>query len=342
MTHLRYLPALLAGLLLAACISAPAADAAMLDTVKKRGVLVVGVAGTVPGFSAPDEKGVWRGLDVEYGRAVAAAVLGSAQKIKFVPTTTKERFTALQTGEIDVLSRNTTWSLQRDTEQGLDFIGVTFYDGQGFMVNKNLGVKSAKELDGASICIQMGTTTERNVSEFFAANKMTFKPVSFESADEATVLYDKGRCDVYTTDISGLAARRTALSAPDDHIILQDVISKEPLAPSVRQGDQAWADICRWVLAALISAEELGVTSANVDAMLKSEVPDIRFLLGVEGKTGEMLGLPADWAYQVIKQVGNYGEIFERNVGVNTTLKLERGVNDLWTRGGLMYGLPVR
>lgn len=342
MSRIRFASALFAGMILCAGLCVSAANAAMLDTVKSRGVLVVGVAGTVPGFSAPDEKGVWRGLDVDFGRAVAAAIFGSPDKVKFVPTTTKERFTALQTGEIDLLSRNTTWSLQRDTEQGLDFVGVTFYDGQGFMVNKNLGVTSARELDGASICIQMGTTTERNVSEFFASNKMTFKPVSFESADEATVLYDKGRCDVYTTDVSGLAARRTALSKPDEHVILPDVISKEPLAPSVRQGDQAWADIGRWVLAALISAEELGVTSKNVDDMLKSEVPDIRHLLGVEGKTGEMLGLPKDWAYQIIKHVGNYGEIFERNVGVNTPLKLERGVNALWTRGGLMYGLPVR
>ena len=317
-------------------------QAAMLDTVKGRGALVVGVAGTVPGFSAPDEKGLWKGIDVDYGRAVACAIFGSPDKVKFVPTTTKERFTALQTGEIDVLSRNTTWSLQRDTEQGLDFTGILFYDGQGFMVSKGLGIKSAKELDGASICIQMGTTTERNVSEYFAANKMSFKPVSFESADEATVLYDKGRCDVYTTDISGLAARRTALSKPEEHVILADVISKEPLGPSVRQGDQAWADINRWVLSALLVAEELGVTSKNVDAMLKSEVPAVRHLLGVEGKTGEMLGLPKDWAYQMIKHVGNYGEIFERNVGANTPLKLERGLNAQWNQGGLMYGLPVR
>ena len=210
------------------------------------------------------------------------------------------------------------------------------------MVSKALGVSSAKELDGASICIQMGTTTERNVSEYFAANKMTFKPVSFESADEATVLYDKGRCDVYTTDISGLAARRTALSNPADHIILGDVISKEPLGPSVRQGDQAWADVNRWVLSALLVAEELGVTSQNVDAMLKSDLPAVRHLLGVEGKTGEMLGLPKDWAYQMVKQVGNYGEIFERNIGMNTPLKIERGLNAQWNKGGLMYGLPVR
>ncbi len=344
MSRIRLLSGILAGALLTICAlsAVPAQAASMLENVKAKGFLTVGVAGTVPGFSAPDEKGVWRGLDVDFGRAVACAIFGSPDKVKFVPTTTKERFTALQTGEIDILSRNTTWSLQRDTEQGLDFIGVTFYDGQGFMVSKSLGVKSAKELNGASICIQMGTTTEKNVSEYFASNGMTFKPVAFESADEATVLYDKGRCDVYTTDVSGLAARRTALSKPEDHIILPEVISKEPLAPSVRQGDQPWADVNRWVLAALISAEELGVTSKNVDEMLNSKNMDIRYLLGQEGKCGEMLGLPKDWAYQIIKHVGNYGEIFERNVGVNTPLKLERGENALWTRGGLMYGLPVR
>ena len=340
MTYRHFLTGLAATAMLTVC--ALPAQAAMLDNIKSKGFLTVGVAGTVPGFSAPDEKGVWRGLDVDYGRAVTTAIFGSPDKVKFVPVTTKERFTALQTGEIDILSRNTTWNLQRDTEQGLSFAGVTFYDGQGFMVNKSLDISTAKELDGASICIQQGTTTERNVSEYFASQGMSFKPVAFESADEATVLYDKGRCDVYTTDVSGLAARRTALSNPDDHIILADVISKEPLGPSVRQGDQQWFTLNRWVLSTLILAEELGVTSKNVDEMLKSENVDVKYLLGVEGKTGEMLGLPKDWAYQMIKHVGNYGEIFERNVGVNTVLKLERGHNALWTDGGLMYGLPIR
>jgi len=342
MIHRRFLAAVALAAVSVFALTTADASAAMLDTIKARDHLIVGVAGTVPGFSAPDEKGVWRGMDVDFGRAVATAIFGDPNKIKFVPTTTKERFTALQTGEIDVLSRNTTWSLQRDTEQGLDFAGIVFYDGQGFMVNKSLGVNSAADLDGASICIQMGTTIERNVSEYFASKGMTFKPVSFESADEATVLYDKGRCDVYTTDVSGLAARRTALSNPEDHVILPDVISKEALGPAVRQGDHAWTDINRWVLAALLVAEELGVTSQNVDDMLKSDNADIKHLLGVEGRTGEMLGLPKDWGYQVIKHVGNYGEIFERNVGANTTLKLERGYNQLWTKGGLMYGLPVR
>ncbi len=328
----------LAGLVLAA-----EAGAGVLDNVKSKGFVTVGVAGVVPGFSAPDSKGVWNGLDVDYGRAVATAVFGSPDKVKFVPTTTKERFTALQTGEIDILARNTTWTMQRDTEQGLDFTGVTFYDGQGFMVNKALGIKSAKELSGASICIQMGTTTEMNVSEYFASNNMTYKPVAFESSDEATVLYDKGRCDVYTTDGSGLAARRTALSNPDDHVILPEIISKEPLGPSVRQGDQQWADLNRWVLAAMLAAEELGVNSKNVDEMrANSKNSDIKRLLGVEGKFGEMLGLTNDWAYNIIKHVGNYGEVYERNVGMNTPLKLERGLNAQWNKGGLMYALPIR
>jgi general L-amino acid transport system substrate-binding protein len=318
------------------------ATAAMLDTVKARGHLVAGVAGKVPGFSVPDDKGVWRGLDVDFCRALGVAIFNDPEKVKFVPTTTKERFTALQTGEIDVLSRNTTWTFERDVQLGLDFAGVLFYDGQGFMVNKKLNVKSAKELNGASICIQIGTTTEKNVSDYFAANNMKFKPVVFESADESAVMYDTGRCDVYTTDASGLAARRVTLSKPEDHIVLPEIISKEPLGPSVRQGDQQWSDIVRWTLFALINAEELGVTSKNVDEMLQSKNPDIMRLLGTEGNYGEQFGLTKDWAYRMIKHVGNYGEIFDRNVGPNTPLKLERGHNALWTKGGLMYAPPVR
>lgn len=315
--------------------------AAMLDTVKGRGQLVAGVAGKVPGFSVPDDKGVWRGLDVDFCRALAAAIFNDPEKVKFVPTTTKERFTALQTGEIDVLSRNTTWTFERDA-QGLDFAGVLFYDGQGFMVNKKLGVKSAKDLNGASICIQIGTTTEKNVSDYFASNNMKFKPVVFESADESAVMYDTGRCDVYTTDGSGLAARRVTLSKQEDHIILPEIISKEPLGPAVRQGDQQWSDIVRWTLFALINAEELGVTSKNVDEMLKSKNPDVMRLLGTEGNYGEQIGLTKDWVYRIVKHVGNYGEIYDRNVGPNTPLKLERGQNALWTKGGLMYAPPIR
>ena len=321
---------------------ASGAMAAMLDTIKGRGQVVAGVAGKVPGFSVPDDKGVWKGLDVDFCRALAAAIFNDPEKVKFVPTTTKERFTALQTGEIDVLSRNTTWTFERDVAQGLEFAGVMFYDGQMFMVNKKLGVKSAKELNGASICIQIGTTTEKNVADYFAANNMKFKPVVFESADESAVMYDTGRCDVYTTDGSGLAARRVTLSKPEDHIILPEIISKEPLAPSVRQGDQQWSDIVRWTLFALINAEELGVTSKNVDEMLQSKNPDIMRLLGTEGNYGEQFGLTKDWVYRIIKHVGNYGEIFERNVGPNTALKLERGQNALYNKGGLMYAPPIR
>lgn len=328
--------------ILAVCLCATGATAGMLDTVKQRGVVVAGVSGKVPGFSVPDDKGVWRGLDVDFCRTLAAAIFNDPEKVKFVPVTTKERFTALQTGEIDVLSRNTTWTFERDVQQGLDFAGILFFDGQGFMVNKKLGVTSAKQLDGASICIQTGTTTEKNVSDYFAANNMKFKPVVFESADESTVIYDSGRCDVYTTDTSGLAARRVTLSKPEDHVILPEIISKEPLGPAVRQGDNQWTDIVRWTLFALVNAEELGVNSKNVDEMLKSNNPDIKQLLGVEGNYGEQFGLTKDWAYRIVKLVGNYGEIFDRNVGPNTALKLDRGQNALWTKGGLMYAPPIR
>ncbi|SDB25939.1 general L-amino acid transport system substrate-binding protein [Desulfonatronum thiosulfatophilum] len=319
-----------------------AASADVLENIKSKGFISCGVAGKVPGFSAPDEKGVWRGLDVDYCRALASAVFNDPEKVRFVPLTTSERFTAVQTGEVDVLSRNTTWTFQRDVEQGIDFSGIIFFDGQGFMVNKNLGVSSAKELNDASICIQIGTTTEMNVSDYFATHGMTYKPVVFESADEATVIYDSGRCDVYTTDASGLAARRTTLSNPDDHIILPEIISKEPLGPSVRQGDPRWSKIARWTLFALINAEELGVNSQNVDQMLESPNPNIKRLLGQEGNFGEQFGLTNAWAYQIIKHVGNYGEIFDRNVGPNTALKLNRVQNDLWTRGGLLYAPPIR
>jgi general L-amino acid transport system substrate-binding protein len=329
------------GILLAVLCFATSGFAGILDDVKAKGSVSVGVSGKVPGFSAPDDKGVWRGLDVDFGRAVAAAIFDDPDKAKFVPVTTKERFTALQTGEIDVLSRNTTWTFSRDVQQGVDFCGVLFYDGQGFMVRKSLGVKSAKELDGASVCIQIGTTTELNVSDYFAANGMTYKPVVYESADESTIIYETGRADVYTSDISGLAARRTALSNPDDHVILPEAISKEPLGPAVRQGDQQWSDLVRWTLFALVNAEELGVNSKNVDEMLKSSNPAIKRMLGVEGNYGEQLGLTNDWAYRIIKHVGNYSEIFERNVGPDTPLKIERGLNALWKDGGLLYAPAI-
>ncbi|GBC60478.1 amino acid ABC transporter substrate-binding pro tein [Desulfonema ishimotonii] len=313
-----------------------------LENVRKAGEIKCGVSGKVPGFSVPDKNGVWSGLDVDFCRAVSAAIFDDPNKAKFVPVTTKERFTALQTGEINILSRNTTWTYQRDVNQGVEFCGILFYDGQGFMVNKGLGVSSAKELDGASICIQIGTTTELNVSDYFASNNMTYKPVVFESADESTVMYDTGRCDVYTTDASGLAARRTTLSKPDTHVILPEIISKEPLGPSVRQGDQQWGDIVRWTLNALINAEELGVTSANLAEMMKSKNPAIKRLLGVDSNLGEQLGLTRDWVCRIVKHVGNYGEMFDRNVGPTTPLKLERGPNALWKDGGLLYAPPIR
>ena len=332
---------LLAALLAVVCLAA-SASASTLEDVKAKGFVTVGVSGKVPGFSAPDEKGVWRGFDVDFGRAVAAAIFNDPAKVKFVPVTTKERFTALQTGEIDVLSRNTTWTFSRDVNQGIDFCGILFYDGQGFMVPKKLGVTSATQLDGASVCIQIGTTTEMNVSDYFAAHGMTYKPVVYESADDSTVIYDTGRADVYTTDISGLAARRTSLSHPEDHVILPEAISKEPLGPAVRQGDQQWSDIVRWTLFAIINAEEMGVTSANVDEMRGSEKPNVKRLLGVDGAYGEMFGLSNDWAYRIVKLVGNYGEIFDRNVGPKTSLGMERGINALWKDGGLLYAPPIR
>lgn len=319
------------------------ASAGILDTVKARGQLLCGVSGKVPGFSAPDAKGVWSGLDVDYCRAVAAAVFNDPEKVKFVPVTTTERFTALQSGEIDVLARNTTWTFSRDANIGLDFVGIMFHDGQGFMVNKKLGVTSVKGLNGASICIQNGTTTEQVVSDYFAANGMKYEPVAFESADEAAKIYDSGRCDVYTTDASGLAARRTTLSNPKDHVILPEIISKEPLGPAVRQGDQQWSHITRWVLFAMINAEELGVTSKNVDQMKASKNPDIRRLIGEDDSVySDKFGLTKDWAFRAIKLVGNYGEVFDRNVGPATALGLERGPNQLWIKGGLLFAPPLR
>lgn len=313
-----------------------------LDAVKKKGYVNAGVSGKVVGFSAPDANGVWAGMDVDFVRAVAAAIFNDPKKARFTPVAFKESFTALQSGEIDILSRNTTWTFQRDTKLGLEFVGTLFYDGQGFLVPKKLGVKSALELGGASVCTQSGTTTELNLSDYFTSKGMTYKPVVYESADEATVIYDTGRCDVYTTDASALAARRTGLSDPAAHIILPEIISKEPLGPAVRQGDQKWSDIVRWTLFALISAEELGITSQNVDEMKTSSNPAVKRFLGVDADYGQHLGLTADWAYRIVKHVGNYGEVFERNIGPATPLGLERGVNALWTNGGLMYAPPIR
>ncbi len=332
-------------LIIAACgvaLFASGVSATTLDTVKEKGYINAGVSGKVVGFSAPDAKGNWKGIDVDFVRAMASAIFNDPEKARFTPVAFKESFTALQSGEIDVLSRNTTWTFQRDTKLGLDFVGTLFYDGQGFLVHKNLGVQSIKDLDGASICTQSGTTTELNLADYFSAHNMTYKPVIYESADEATQIYDTGRCDVYTTDASALAARRAILSNPKDHTILPDIISKEPLGPAVRQGDQQWSDIARWTLFALITAEELGITSENVDEMLKSEDAEVKRFLGVGVDFGQHLGLTNDWAYRIIKHVGNYAEIFNRNVGPDTPLGLQRGINALWKDGGLMYAPPVR
>jgi general L-amino acid transport system substrate-binding protein len=323
-------------------VTAPA-GAGTLDEVKKKGFVQCGVSQGVPGFSNPDEKGNWTGIDVDVCRAVAAAVLGDAGKVKYTPLSAKERFTALQSGEIDVLSRNTTWTLVRDTALGLNFAGVNYYDGQGFMVRKDLGIKSAKELAGASVCVNIGTTTELNMADFFRGNSMDYKPVVFEKADEVVAAYDSGRCDVYTTDQSALAAQRIKLKDPKAHVVLPEVISKEPLGPVVRHGDDQWFDIVKWTLYAMIEAEEYGVSSTNVDK-LKSESknPVQKRLLGVEGDLGQSLGLSKEWAYNIVKQVGNYGESFNRNVGPKTAVGLPRGVNAQWKDGGLQYAMPVR
>jgi len=314
-----------------------------MDTVKKNGVVTCGVSTGLAGFSLADAQGKYTGLDVDYCRQLAAAVLGDANKVKFVPLSAQQRFTALQSGEVDILARNTTWTLQRDTQLGLNFAPVNFYDGQGFMVFKKLGVKSAKELNGATVCVQPGTTTELNLSDFFRANKMTFKPVVIEKLDEVENAYFSGRCDVYTTDRSGLAATRISKAPnPDDQVILPEVISKEPLAPAVRHGDDEWFDIVKWVQFAALETEEKGITSKNVDEMLKTADPDIKRILGVTPGMGKSIGLDEKWAYNIVKQVGNYGEVFDRNVGKDAPMKLERGLNDLWTRGGLMYAPPIR
>ncbi len=313
-----------------------------LQKVRERGQLVCGVNTGIAGFSAPDDKGNWTGLDVDLCRAVAAAVLKDAAKVKYVPLTAKERFTALQSGEIDLLSRNTTWTMSRDTSAGMTFTGIIYHDGQGFMVKKDLKVSAAKELSGASVCVQTGTTTELNVADYFRRNGLDYKPVVFEKLPETIAAYNAGRCDVFTSDVSQLYGVRLTLGNAEDHVVLPDVISKEPLGPAVRQGDAQWANIVRWVLFAMVNAEEAGVNSKNIGQMLESTNPDILRLLGKEGEFGKGIGLDNDWALQVLKQVGNYGEIFERNVGQGSRLKIGRGLNALWTDGGLQYAPPIR
>jgi len=313
-----------------------------LDAVKKKGFVQAGVNGGVFGFGMPDEKGVWKGLDVDTAKAVAAAIFGDASKVKYTPLTAQQRFTALQSGEIDVLTRNATRTLSRETQLGLNFVTVNYYDGQGFMVPKKLGVKSAKELGGATVCVLPGTTTEQNAADYFRSNSMDWKPVVIESTSELAKTFFAGRCDVLTSDASQLAGSRAVAPNPADYAILPEIISKEPLAPAVRHGDDQFRDIVDFAVLAMINAEELGITSQNVDEMMKSKDPMVQRFLGVIEGNGASLGLDEKWAYNIIKQVGNYGEVFERNVGVNTTLGIERGLNALWTNGGLMYSPPFK
>jgi general L-amino acid transport system substrate-binding protein len=320
----------------------PMAAAGTLDEVRAKGVVVVGVNPGVAGFSMPDEKGVWKGLDVDTAKAVAAAVLGDANKVKYVALTAVQRLPALQSKEVDVLCRNTTITLTRETVNGLNFVHPNYYDGQGFLIHKKMGVKNAKQLRGATVCTLPGTTTEMNAADYFRKNGMPWKPVVIESNAELNKAFFAGRCDALTSDASQLAAVRSVAPNPDDYILLPEIISKEPLAPVVRHGDDQWYDIVNWVVMALIEAEELGITSKNVDEMLKSTDPQIQRFLGVTPGLGKALGLDEKWAFNIVKQVGNYGEVFDRNVGPKTPLKLERGLNDLWTRGGLMYSFPFR
>jgi len=321
---------------------AEASKSPTVERIKKNGFLRCGVNEGLTGFASPDAKGNWSGFDVDFCRALAAVILNDASKVRYTPTSAKVRFTALQSGEFDILSRNTTWTMSRDVQLGLEFIGATYYDGQGFMVPKSLKVTSAKQLNGATVCTNTGTTTELNLADYFRANNLKYKIVAFEKNAEVLAAYDNGRCDAYTTDASGLYAERLKLKKPADHVILPEIISKEPLGPATNHGDQPWGDVARWTLFALINAEELGVTSKNVEQMMKSPNPEIRRLLGAEGAFGESLGLTKDWAARAIRQVGNYGEIFERNLGQGSQLKIKRGVNAMWNKGGVLYAPPIR
>lgn len=329
-------------------VAATAATAGTLDDVKAKGFVQCGVNTSLIGFGFPDEQNNWTGMDVEFCRAVAAAIFNDPQKVKFTPLTAKERFTALQSGEIDILSRNTTWTMSRDTSLGLKFVGVMYYDGAGFMVRKDMNVDSALKLSGAAVCVQTGTTTELNLADYFKANSMEYKVVAFEQEEEVIGSYEEGRCDAYITDQSGVYAQRLKLAKPDDHIVLPEIISKEPLGPVVRQGDDPWFNVVKWTYYGLINAEELGITQANVEEMKKSENPEIKRVLGVPNADGTAagfgtgIGLSEEWLVQIVKGVGNYGEIFERNLGQGTDLKIARGKNELWSKGGLQYAPPIR
>ncbi|WP_426956162.1 amino acid ABC transporter substrate-binding protein [Muricoccus radiodurans] len=332
MTALSAIPAL-------AQAPAPTGASPTVDAIRQRGTLICGVNTGIAGFAQPDSQGVWRGFDVDFCRAMAAAILGDASKVRYVPTTAQSRFTALQSGEVDILARNTTWTMSRDTSLGLEFNVINFYDGQGFMVRANAGVQNAAQLDGATICVQPGTTTEQNLTDWSRSARIRFTPVVIERLEEVVGAYVSGRCDVYTTDVSGLASTRATQPRPADHLILPDVISKEPLGPAVRHGDQRMADIMKWVHFAMVTAEELGVTAANVEGMANDPRPDVQRLVGRTGELGQMVGLPNNWAVQIIRQVGNYAEVFDRNL---TPIGIQRGRNALWTNGGLQYAPPLR
>ena len=330
------------GAALALGLSVAASSAQTLKKVQDRGSLLCGVSQGLPGFSNPDDKGNWTGFDVDVCRAVAAAIFNDAAKVKYLPLSAKDRFTALQSGEIDVLARNSTWTSSRDASLGIVFTAVNYYDGQGFMVRKSLKVNSALELNGASVCVQTGTTTELNLADYFRANNMKYEVIAFVTADETVKAYEAGRCDAFSTDVSQLYAEKLKLSAPADHVILPEIISKEPLAPAVRRGDDQWFALVKWVQFAMLDAEELGVSSKTVDEAMKSPQPEIKRLLGAEGAYGEQLGLTKDWVVRIVKQVGNYGEVYERNLGTGSKLGISRGLNRLWTKGGIQYAPPVR
>ena len=323
-------------------LGAGAVSAGTLDQVKTKGTLTCGSNTGLVGFGLPDDKGNWTGLDVDLCRAMAAAIFGDDKKVKYIPLSSKDRFTALQSGEVDVLSRNGTWTQSREAALGLLWAGVNYYDGQGFMVRKKLNVSSALELNGASVCVQQGTTTELNLADFFRSNNLKYEGVVFASSEETLKAYDSGRCDAFTTDASGLYAERVKLGNPDEHVVLPEIISKEPLGPAVRQGDDQWYNLVRWTHYAMVTAEELGVTSKNIDEKMKSTNPDIKRLLGLEGDFGKSMGVSNDWAAKIIRLVGNYGEAFDRNVGDGSRLKIKRGLNGLWTKGGLQYAPPIR
>lgn len=330
--------------LFGALLMLPAAltAATTLEAVQQNGFVKCGVNTGLSGFSNADKDGKWTGLDVDFCRGVAAAVLGDASKVRYIPLTAKERFTALQSAEVDLLSRNTTWTLTRDSSLGINFAGVIYYDGQGFMVSRKLGVKSALELDGAAVCILSGTTTELNLADYFRTNKMQYQPVVFDTSDQTVKGFESGRCDVLTSDQAQLYGQRIKLSKPEDAIVLPEIISKEPLGPLVRQGDDAWFNIVKWTLYAMLNAEEMGIDSSNIEQARNTTNPAVKRLLGLEGIRGKGLKLSDDWAYNIIKQVGNYAEIFERNLGQGSPLKIKRGLNALWKDGGLQYGPPVR